>query len=177
MIAHWWGWGAVYRRCGCSRPLWKPSRGREERNVTTGYDNKIPTSEKYLSTYFSKWSPFRKLQEINLEAAGVKRCYVESRHGRKLKSGAVAGPSKSNRSQDPVNSNCSKMPRLHFGSQDLQRQPNVGAWWSPQERSKQALSYLWMILLETSTDGSAMPWNVCSRFYSDRISKSHEVAS
>jgi hypothetical protein len=44
-------------------------KGRED---TAGYDNKIPASEKYLSTNNSKWSPFRKLQEINLVAAGVK---------------------------------------------------------------------------------------------------------
>jgi len=54
-----------------ARGVVKASKGR---NVTTGYDNKIPASEKYLSTYFSKWSPFGKLQEINLEAAGVKKC-------------------------------------------------------------------------------------------------------
>jgi hypothetical protein len=62
----------VHSRPWCCESL----QGLKERNVTTGYDNKIPGSEKYLSTYFSKWS-----QEINLEAAG---------HGRKLKSGAVA---------------------------------------------------------------------------------------
>lgn len=52
-----------------ARGVVKASKGRED---TAGYDNKIPGSEKYLSTYFSKWSPFRKLQEINLVAAGVK---------------------------------------------------------------------------------------------------------
>ena len=53
-----------------ARGVVKASKGRED---TTGYDNKIPASEKYLSTNNSKWSPFRKLQEINLEAAWVER--------------------------------------------------------------------------------------------------------
>ena len=58
---------AARRRCGCG----VKGTSVEKRGMLP-LDRYLIIKRKVV--YFSKWSPFGKLQEINLEAAGVKRC-------------------------------------------------------------------------------------------------------